>query len=634
MLCTVVIHTHDFPDITTKWSMRSILLLAEVVVFSAGSLLGQRSAIPEDTLAEIGSTVITAREFLERFELMPFPGKEQSARHDSARIWALRGLVAEKLLSQEAAVQGLNRDSASLRRRSGLERLMARDELFKREVAARVTVSDRELSAGMRRYPRELQIIFFAARSAAAARELRDSLASSPPLAASWHRFEPRLLLRADTVTVKFGSQDWTLEDTAYALTKKRRLSQPVKTDYFGWGVLYLLEERANKDAANKSVSDRISAVRSMVRQRKMDARAARYQATILSPQRAEVDSVLFEQIGDVLLFRIAADAPARASRAGYRMIPSDIDSLVTMFGTRADEELVHLPGQGMTIRDALDALQINELAFPVLNREPFLNRLNAALKDVVRKELLAREAYRQNIHQTDAVRHDVGVWDNYWSAGALIQSIRDSIAVDDQEVMTFLIHHGAALGAGYEVNVREVLCDSLNTALDVLQRALQGETLGTMARELSRRPGWPSKEGESGFFAVDVYPSLGFPALFQESGTIGGPVHLKEGFSVFTTLGKRSSRPDGEMHLDSVKYWGTRGARLLKQERAVESLVSTLARREGVRLHLDRLSQLKVTPSNMFTRRYLGFGGVVTAVPTILPVWKWKGEEREGIVP
>lgn len=621
---------HGSPELISNLSMRRLVLFAFVVAFSACPLLGQRGGIPQDTLAEIGSTVITAREFLERYELMPFPGKEQSARSDSARIMALRGLVAEKLLSQEAAVRGLNRDSASQRRRSGLERLMARDELYKREVAVRVTVTDGDLSAGMRRYLREPQIVFFSAGSAEAARVLRDSLAARPPIDTTWDRFLPRLLSRADTVAVKFGSIDWALEDTAYALTMKRRLSQPVRTDYFGWGVVYLLEVRTNADASNKSVADRISAVRTIVRQRKMDERAARFQGRILSPHRAQVDSTLFEDVGDYLFSRVLSDPASRTSRVGYRLAPPDIDSLTAAFGSRVDEELIHLPGKGMTVREVLEALQLSEIAFPALDRELFLNRINAAFKDVVRKELLAREAYRQNLQETDAVRHDVAVWDNYWAAGALIQSIRDSITVDDREVMEFLIHHAASLGAGYEVNVREVLCDSLGTALDVLQRAVQGESLGTMARAISRRPGWPARDGESGFFAVDVYPSLGFPALFQEQGTIGGPVPLKEGFSVFTTLGKRSSRPDGALHLDSLQYWGRRGARLLKQEWAVESVVSGLAQREGVRLHLDRLSRLQITPTNMITRRYLGFGGVVTAVPTILPVWKWKGEQEE----
>jgi len=51
-------------------------------------------------------------------------------------------------------------------------------------------------------------------------------------------------------------------------------------------------------------------------------------------------------------------------------------------------------------------------------------------------------------------------------------------------------------------------------------------------------------------------------------------------------------------------------------------------AERTGVRLYLDRLARVKVLPSNMATRRFIGFGGVVTAVPMILPALDWKGEQ------
>jgi hypothetical protein len=614
--------------------MRVFVLALCSITFSTSLLTAQRGVLPTDTLAEIGTAVISARDLLERLELMPFPGKDQPAQHDSAKIRALRALVAEKLLAQDAAVRGMNRDSASVRRRLGLERLMVRDELFKREVTAKVSVSDRELSAGMRRYPIELRLLFLSAGSASLARELRDSLAACASLDTAITYLSKRLLRRGDTLTLTFGSQDWTLEDTAYALSMKRRLSQAVKTDYLGWGVLYLLEQRPNDDAVNKSIPDRINAVRSVVRQRKMDDRAGKFQGSILSPQRAEVDSQLFDRVGTLLRSRITADAAARASKAGYRLALSDLDSLEVACAGRLREEFVHITGGGMTLQDMIDALRTQEIAFPVLDAEPFLRKLNASFKDLVREELVAREGYRQRVQHSEAVRHDVAVWEDYWAASSLIKSIRDSVTPRDGDVMAFLILHGAALGAAYEVNVREVLCDSLHLALDVLRRAVQGESLATMARQLSRRPGWKARDGESGFFAVDAYPQLGFPALFQDTGTIGGPVRVKEGYSVFSTLGKRTSRPGGALDLDSLKYFGYRGAWAIQQEQAVDSVVSALAERTGVNLYLDRLSRVKVTPSNMFTRRYIGFGGVVTAVPTILPLWNWKGEQENRIVP
>ena len=614
--------------------MRLTLRVLCSLIVCVSPLVAQRGAIPSDTLAEWGTSVITARDFLERMELMPFPGKDRATQHDSAKVRALRALVAEKLLAREAAVRGLNRDSVSVRRVRGYERLMVRDELFKREVTAKIVVSDKDLSLGMRRYPIELRLLYFYAGTEPLARELRDSLAAHASIDSAIHHLSPRLLRRCDTLTVKLDSQDWTLEDTAYALTPQRPLSKAVKTDYFGWGVLYLLKQLSNFEAINRSIPDRISAVQSTLRQRKMDERAGRYKGGLLSPQRAEGDTTLFETVAAFLHARIQAGAQSRAGKGGYRLAPSDLDSLEIAFPDKLSNELVHIRGGGMTLRDAIDALRANVLVFPVLDPEPFRDKLNLTIKDLVAAELLAREGYRQNIQHTDAVRHDVAVWEDYWSAAALMQSIKDSVAVTRQDIIAFLIERGAELGKSYEVNVREVLCDSMTAALNVLHRAMVGESLGMMARQISRRPGWSTRDGESGFFAVDVYPTLGFPALFQDSATIGGPVVLKEGYSVFTTLGKRTSRPDGNLRLDSLLLFATAGARAWKQEQAITSVVGTLAERTGVRLYLDRLARVKVLPSNMATRRFIGFGGVVTAVPMILPLWDWKGEQQGRVIP
>ena len=615
--------------------MRIILNVLFSIMVCVSPLAAQRGEMPSDTLAEWGTSVITARDFLERMELMPFPGKDRAAKQDSAKVRALRALVAEKLLAREAEVRGLNRDSAWVRRVRGLERQMVRDELFKREVSAKIAVTDKELSRGMRRYPVLLRLFYCSAESGPLARELRDSLAARGSFDSALQLLSPRLLRRGDTLTVTFGSQDRVLEDTAYTLTPQRRLSQAMKTNTFGWGVLYLVDQQSNFDAVNRSIPDRISAVQSKLRQRKLDERASRYSGDLLTPQVAEADSTLFEAIATLLYARIQADAKSRGSKkGGYRLVPSDLDSLEMAFHDRLPDELVHIRDRGMTLQEIIDAMRTDILSFPILEPELFRDRLNAIIKELVARDLLAREGYRKNLQHTDAVRHDVAVWEDYWSASALMKTIRDSTTVTKQDIIAFLVERGAELGKRYEVDVREVLCDSMTGALNVLHRALEGESLGLMARQISRRPGWSTRDGESGFFAVDVYPSLGFPALFQDSGTVGGPVVLKEGYSVFTTLGKRTSRPDGKLLLDSLLSSAAPAARAWKMQKAVDAEAGVLAARAGVQLHLDRLAGVKVLKSNMATRRLIGFGGVITAVPTILPLWDWKGEPQKRVIP
>ena len=140
-----------------------------------------------------------------------------------------------------------------------------------------------------------------------------------------------------------------------------------------------------------------------------------------------------------------------------------------------------------------------------------------------------------------------------------------------------------------------------------------------------------------SGFFRVDSLPELGITALVTDSGRVAGPVHLADGYSVFEVLGKRRIPGDTTTNVPPADSLLSTGRRMLRGERqmqAVTDAVTDLAQKAGTRVYEDRLRALKVNEANMVTRRYIGFGGVITAVPTISPLWEWKDPGRPKDIP
>jgi len=293
----------------------------------------------------------------------------------------------------------------------------------------------------------------------------------------------------------------------------------------------------------------------------------------------------------------------------------------------------VHTASGGLTVADVLDGLRSRDMSVVSLDPERFRNRLNAYVREVVAEELIAREGYRQGLERSENVRRDVAVWERTWAATALIRNLTASAEVTEAEAMEYCIRNGAVLGHPYEVNIREVLSDSLAGSLRVLERMSNGEDLAVIAAEVSTRKGWREKGGESGYFNVGARPLLGFAALWTDSGSIGGPVKLPEGFSLFRVLGKRVALRDSVPSPDSLKILARRAARAEHQRRVVEEYVGRLAKENAVKIHYDRLLKLHVNPANMVTRRFIGFGGVITAVPSITPIWQWEGE-RPMVVP
>jgi hypothetical protein len=96
-----------------------------------------------------------------------------------------------------------------------------------------------------------------------------------------------------------------------------------------------------------------------------------------------------------------------------------------------------------------------------------------------------------------------------------------------------------------------------------------------------------------------------------------------KEGqFVIYKLLEKESAVSD------SVLSNSIRVAKNLllaqKKRRVLNEYVAVLAEQSNVRILFNRLHGLDVTPLQMFTLRYIGFGGKINAVPPLCPREDW----------
>lgn len=96
--------------------MNKLSAILALVVLSLGeptSAQPSQEVFPRDTLAKVGSTMITGRDLLERIEFMPWRGKDRPSERDSSKIQALNSLMAEKLLAMEAIRRDIGNDRTS-----------------------------------------------------------------------------------------------------------------------------------------------------------------------------------------------------------------------------------------------------------------------------------------------------------------------------------------------------------------------------------------------------------------------------------------------------------------------------------------------------------------------------------------
>jgi hypothetical protein len=587
------------------------------------------STIPADTLAEIGPSIITAQDLIERIELMPWPGKERPGTRDSAKIHALQSLVAEELLAHEAAAAGLASDSLVLAQAGITERLLVRDELYRREVRAKVSVSEKEILRGLKRYVEQRTLVAFTARDRDAAREIARALSAHSSLDTAVRSLPLSLLRRQDTASVVFGQLEEPIEDVAYALTPLHRSSDPLQTPQGEWVVLSLLASQSSPTAAKTNASERRYYVDQTIRSRKELALARIYVGKILGPQKARATPEVFEELAKALLQVLRSDPDRYRTPKGYSLALT-VDTLSIILAKSLTQELIQVPDGGMTLGEILNAWLFMSFYFPSLDEQDFLPRLNGSMREVVAAELMTRQGYRQSLHHSTPVRHDLQLWTKYWMTQVYRRQIAAEVEVTEEEVLQALVESASSFGRAYEVNIREILSDSLKTSLRMLERLLRGEDMAGLARRYSRRMAWAWRGGESGFFPVSEHPELGIQALEADTGKTLGPVASHEGYSLLRVLGKRQIADSGSPSFDSLKSLQRTQLRVEKGEEEVDRRLAAAARTQNVRLYYDRLKSVSIMPSNMVTTRSIGFGGAMKAFPPLTPQWEWMDKSAD----
>lgn len=588
----------------------------------------QAQELPTDTLAEAGGKVITARDLIERLELMPWPGKDRRDLIDSVKIRALQSLVAEQLLALETSTQNVLRDSAWAMRIRALERLMVRDQLYRRHVLPRAAVNDADLKEGMRRFRSSLRLMTVIARTEPDARKIYRAI-SRGPIDSVMRRIPSTVPFRQDSITINFGDTERSIEDAAYRL-QVGQAGQPLFIRRLGWTVLVLLEKSENPQFWNKSFADRLQSVRSIAKQQKELDESVRYQARLLSPQKAEANPEVFELLASTALGMLRGDSIRFHHQGGYTL--TDIlDSLMGVLKPHLGSTFITMDDRSMTLWDVLESYRYLRFAYPALHDQDFRDRLNGSIKEVVGTEYLARQGYKENLHNSLQVRHDVATWVDFWRARIKERQLKDSVdAVTDEDIVSYCIREAPELGRKFEVNVREILTDSLQTSARLLQQILEGADMADLARQQSKRPGWAGRGGESLWFRVLSFPQIGFRALAADSGQLVGPIPLNTGFSIFRVLGKRRAEESGPPSFDSLKAEVRTGAERAKLRSHINRRIASYARIYGAKIYYSRLKNVAISPQNMVTRRMIGFGGILMAVPNLVPQWEWIEEAKD----
>ena len=597
----------------------SIILQTMVVA----QLEFQSKELPTDTLATIGSQVISAKDFLERFELMPWPKKDIASRIEYTKLEFLQSMVAEKLLAMEARQENVGTDSVTMSMQRYLERIFVRDEFYKREVLPKISISPEEIIEGMKRLPYEIEVEIMAVPLRREGELLRKKIIQSKNKNTTAVHFIDSLYVPVDTITVGYGFGKKIVEDMVFAIGKDS-ISNLAEIDPLGWVMFRLLQRKSNEQLVKLSHPDRLRKVENIIKQKKEDSIATSVFASVTSPQRAEANPVLFYMLADTILTMMTSDSAAYFSKEMFVFSSTSVVKLQQKFSSRLNDQFITIVSGNLTLDEVLVNLGNNSINFPSLKRDEVRLILNNNIKTVIQNELLSREGLKKNLHQSENVRHDVSTWLDNRKSQLLLRMVLDTVRVSKEEIENEYRQHPQMYGASIFVRLREILVDSGSLANELLARIIKKEDFSALAKKYSKRKEWAKNGGESPWIETSKLGELGMYATDAELNAMNGPRKTAEGFTIYSVL-------DRKIVDDSIRANFTETSRMIEQKllnekrfQTMSSYIGTLAKKYNVTMNATTLQSVKTTSINMFTMRNIGFGGRIAAVPSVTKQTDW----------
>lgn len=606
--------------------MRNIgYILFTIIVIASSALINAQKK--DDALARIGNIKITADEYIKRFELMPHVGVNEG-NLDSTKMEFLCTLIAEKLWGMEAEKAGY--DTAEVMRYSykELEKMYVRDALYKEVIESKINIPQEEIIKGVFKNEVKLKINVITSRDSAEIFKLHNALCGGASFDSILHtrpEFEGQ-----DTagMEVSFGQMEEYIEDTLYHLLPGG-FSSPVKSKT-AW-LIFKLQERVQNITDASERNKAMSQVKKILNDRAANKLYGVFYDKFFLGRKVEADRLLIwsiiEKATDILINK--RKNPEFNKVENIYLASEDIDAIVKQLGPDTLKmEVMKVNGKSLKVKDLLENLRFDGFYTNRFEPKIIAAKLNARVKYFIEHEMLTDEAYGKGLQNLTEVKQDINMWKMSYLGQLLKFRYKDSVKTSNDELYNYYLEKQKIKNNNVtQVNIQEILTDSLEVIEKVLNELKRGKDFGELAKLYTKRTWTKEKGGEFGFFPVSVYGEIGAAAEKMKKGEVYGPLKLAEGYSIFKLIDKKTEEDTVKKSFEEAKGELKKELFSTKFQGELVKKTTELAVKYGVSIDTGALKELKVNNLNMYTFRYMGFGGKINAVPLPMPLYEWYGQ-------
>lgn len=582
----------------------------------------------EKVIATAGREKISAAEYRTRYELMPHISRNQDIP-DSLKYEFLYSLIAEKLWAQEASRLGYDTTEIIKYSMQSIEKLYVKDALYRQEVENKIKISGEEVIKGTFRMGLKLSINVISSTDSSEVYGIYSALkkgASFDSLLKTRSEFKDQEM----PLTVTFGQmEDEVIEDSLYAM-KVGGFTRPLRTKdgYF----IFKLKNKEENVFKNNKAKDITKSAREVIKQRKAKKLEEAFLNAFMPKAKVTTSGPLFWNVAAksaALLIEKSMRPEFKGSNVN--LDEKDVSRMISQYGRDSlNMTLIRFQENPVTLRDFLYSFVTDGFVVKEPTYEKVAGKLKQYLDTQIAQEILSREGYRRGLQNMPEVKSDMKLWKENYVSQLLRNQFLDSARVSDDEALEYFNNLNSSSHPVPEVNVIEIFTKNLEDIETVLNELKAGKDFAGLAKVYNKRESTKVKGGQYGFFPVTMYGELGKTAAQMKVGDVYGPMQLGSGYSIFKLIDRKEKRDSLSKPFEEVKAQYKDDLFNKKLTGAFDSYTIKLASKYGVKINDSQLKNLKLSQIQMFTSRYMGFGGRIAAVPYTAPWFEWFRQFRK----
>ncbi len=584
-----------------RFSVR--VFISTVIIFLCAFINKEILASPKpDTLAIVGGQPITTADFQNRFELSVYPGKDEYDNLYQVKRGFLESMVAERLLADAESMQPA--DSSQQLLKNNIEQMFLRDALYRTEVLPKTKVTKAEIEKGIKLSSYYYIVDAFYMPDSVAALIFYNKVTGKNAI--NIYEVTDSLHVSHDTLQIGYGESTPEIENAFFGFNVGY-ISKPALTED-GWVIFRIISKEVNKKFTSPTPQDRWEMVRKIIKSRKEDKIGYQYLLSVMKNQKVNVNYRLFRPIIYDIQKMLVTHKPQSFDKGYYLSYP-EIIKLKEMDEAKLNIPMLQYKGGTLSLDYVLDQLPYAGFNPKNTTIGEITASFHAALKFIIQNYFLALRAKKLGLENSSEVKYNVSMFLNAYRSEKLANEIVDTVKVTPEQVGQYLSTHQDEVLNTVKLRVQIFKVENIDAAADVLNR-------------LNKiRKGEVDTAGAI-WVRASEFGDLGAVLAQLKNGKIFGPVFLKDKYTIIRVLDKKSTVSPGVVE-NSLQV----AHEMLVAQRRKEVLdkyLAHLADEQNVKIYLNKLGSLSVTPIEMLTFRYIGFGGKILAVPSLYPHENW----------